>query len=87
MAISMEHERDDFRASQFKTIRTKLGEALREQYDVTEPPPQSLIDLLRKMEIRECTREITEARLYAEVDECVAAMVQPADRKPREPQA
>jgi hypothetical protein len=82
----MKHQHDDFRASQFKAIRTGLGGALREQYDLTEPPPQSLIDLLRKLEIRECAREITEGRLYAEFDECVAAMVQAANRKPREPQ-
>jgi hypothetical protein len=83
----MKHEHDDFRELQFGAIRTNLGEALREQYDLMEPPPQSLVDLLRKLEIRECAREITEARLYAEVDECVGAMVQAANKKPREPQA
>jgi hypothetical protein len=66
-----------------EAIRTKLGAALREQYDLTEPPGQSLIDLLRKLEIREGAREMTEARLFAEVDECVAAMVEAANGKPR----
>jgi hypothetical protein len=87
IAISMKHQYDDFRASHFKAIRTRLGAALREQYDLTEPPAQSLIDLLRKLEISKCARETTEARLYAEVDECVAAMVQTANRKPRKPGA
>jgi len=81
----MKHKHNDFRESQFKAIRIKLGGALREQYDLREPPPQSLVDLLRELEIRECAREITEARLYAEVDECVTAMVQAANGRPREP--
>jgi hypothetical protein len=49
----MKHAHDDFRERQFRSIRTKLGEALRAQYDLMEPPPQSLVDLLRKLEIRE----------------------------------
>jgi len=83
----MKHARGDFKERQFGAIRTKIGEALRAQYDLMEPPPRSLVDLLRKLEIRECAREITEARLYAEIDGCVAAMVRAANRKPRDPQA
>jgi hypothetical protein len=81
IAISMKHMRISERVIS-EAIRTKLGAALREQYDLTEPPGQSLIDLLRKLEIRQCAHEMTEARLYAEVDECVAAMVETANRKP-----
>jgi hypothetical protein len=82
IAITMKHMRISERLIS-EAIRTKLGAALREQYDLTEPPGQSLIDLLRKLEIREGAREMTEARLFAEVDECVAAMVEAANGKPR----
>ncbi len=81
----MKHAHDDFRERQFGAIRTKLGEALRARYDLTEPQPQGLVELLRQLEIRERSRETAEARLYAEVDECVAAMVDAANRKPRDP--
>jgi hypothetical protein len=81
IAITMKHMRISERLIS-EAIRTKLGAALREQYDLTEPPGQSLIDLLRKLEIRQCAREMTEARLSTEVDECVAALVETANRKP-----
>ena len=82
VAISIKHMTISERVIS-DAIRTKLGAALREQYDLTEPPGQSLIDFLRKLEIREGAREMTEARLFAEVDECVAAMVEAANGKPR----
>ena len=63
-------------------IRTRLGAALREQYDLAEPPGQS-----RKLESRECARETTEARLYPEVDDSVATLVEAANSKPRKRQA
>jgi hypothetical protein len=79
VATIMKHQHDDFRQSQFGAIRTKLGKVLREQYDLTEPPPQSLVELLRQLDAR-VTRETTEARLYAAVDECVAAIVDTGNR-------
>jgi hypothetical protein len=78
----MKHRHDDFTQSQFGAIRTRLGEALREQYDLMESTPKGLVELLRRLEIRESGREISEARLYAEVDACVAEMVRAANRKP-----
>jgi hypothetical protein len=78
----MKHRHDDFTQSQFRAIRTRLGEALREQYDLMESTPKGLVELLRRLEIRESGREISEARLYAEVDACVAEMVRAANRKP-----
>jgi hypothetical protein len=83
----MKHRQDDFTQSQFRAIRTKLGEALREQHDLTESTPKGLVELLCKLEIRESAREISEARLYAEVDACVAVMVRAANRKPSSEQA
>jgi hypothetical protein len=78
----MKHRHDDFTQSQFGAIRTRLGEALREQYDLMESTPKGLVELLRRLEIRESGREISEARLYAEVDACVAEMVRATNRKP-----
>jgi hypothetical protein len=78
----MKHRHDDFTQSQFGAIRTRLGEALREQYDLMESTPKGLVELLHRLEIRESGREISEARLYAEVDACVAEMVRAANRKP-----
>jgi hypothetical protein len=46
----MKHRHADFRDSPFDgdalAIRTKLGQALREQYNLAEPLPQSLVELL-----------------------------------------
>jgi hypothetical protein len=78
----MKHRHDDFTQSQFRAIRTRLGEALREQHDLMESTPKGLVELLRRLEMRESGREISEARLYAEVDACVAEMVRAANRKP-----
>jgi hypothetical protein len=67
-----------------RAIRTRLGDALREQYDLMEPVPPSLVELLTQLNARVRFRETTEAKLYAEIDECVAALVTAANRKPRE---
>jgi hypothetical protein len=43
----------------FMAIRAKLGEGLREQYDLTEPMPEGLVKLLAQLEtsVRDITRE------------------------------
>jgi hypothetical protein len=75
----------DFRDSRYDgAIRAKLGEALRQQHDLMEPLPPGLVELLGRLEARAGVRDTNRERLYAAVDECVAAMVC-ADRKPREP--
>jgi hypothetical protein len=68
----------------FVAVRSKLGEALREKYDLMEPLSPGLLALLAQLDTGINVRQTTEARLYAEFDECVAAMVFAADRKPRE---
>jgi hypothetical protein len=76
----------DFRDSRYDgAIRDKLGEALRKQHDLMEPLPPGLVELLGRLEAGAGVRETPRARLYAAVDECVAAMVHAANRKPREP--
>jgi hypothetical protein len=74
----------DFRDSRYDgAIRAKLGETQR--YDLVEPLAPRLLELLAQLDTSIHVRERTEAKLYAEVDECVAAMVCAANGKPREP--
>jgi hypothetical protein len=69
----MRHE--DFRGSRpFVVAATKIGAALRDRYDLTEPPPQSLVDLLNQLDAR-VARERTETKLYAAVGDAVAAVI------------
>lgn len=76
----------DFRDSRNDgAIRAKLGQALREQHDLMEPLPAGLVELLGRLEAGAGVRETPRARLCAAVDECVAAMVEAASRKPGEP--
>jgi hypothetical protein len=67
-------------------IRTKLGDALREQYDLMEPAPPSLVELLAQLNASVRHREATAAKLYAEIDECVAALVSSANKEPGKPE-
>jgi hypothetical protein len=69
-----------------RAIQTKLGDALREQYDLMEPVPPSLVELLAQLDTSVRHREARAAKLYAEFDRCVAALVCAANRKPREPE-
>ena len=76
----------DFRHSRYDgAIRAKLGETLRERHDLVEPLAPRLLELLAQLNTSFYVRERTEAKLYAEVEECIAAMVRAANRKPREP--
>ena len=45
---------------------------------------EGLVELLGRLEAGAGVRDTNRARLYAAVDECVAAMVDAADRRPRE---
>jgi hypothetical protein len=74
----------DFRNSRYDgPVRAELGATLQERHDLKEPLAPRLLELLA--ELGTTVRETEEAKLYAEVDECVAAMVCAANRKPREP--
>jgi hypothetical protein len=77
----------DFRDSRYDgAIRATLGKTLRERHDLMEPFAPRLLELLAQLNIGVHVRETTEAKLYAEVDDCVATMVQAAGRKPHEPE-
>jgi hypothetical protein len=76
----------DFRDSRYDgAIRATLGEALRQQHDLMEPLPPGLVELLGRFEAGAGVRETARTRLYAEVDECVAAIIEAA-KKPPEPE-
>ncbi len=66
-------------------IRARLGEALRERHDLVEPLEPRLLELLAQLDTNFRLRETAKAKLYAEVDECIAALVHAANWKPREP--
>ena len=62
----------------FRDIRKPVGDELREQHDLTEPLPQSLLALLKQLE----TRVEIEERLYAAVEQSLAAVAHLARRHP-----
>jgi hypothetical protein len=77
----------DFSDSRYDgAVRAKLGKALRKRHDLREPLAPRLLELLAQLDTSFHVRERREAKLYAEVDDCVATMVQAAGGKPR-PQA
>lgn len=69
----------------YGAIQTKLGEGLRQQYDLTEPLSPGLVELLDRLRASAQARDIVEARVYAELEEAIAAMVRAAG-KPRQPE-
>ena len=79
-ATMQRHE--DLRAPPYSAaIRTKLGAALRERYDLAEPLAPGLVELLDRLDGRVLARETAMAKLYAEVDEAVATIVRDAKSK------
>jgi hypothetical protein len=55
---------------------------LREQYDLMEPLPQGLSELLRQLDARENEHDMAQARLSVELDESLEAMAHAANRQP-----
>jgi hypothetical protein len=70
-------------------IRRDIGSALRADYDVEEPAPQSLVALLKDLETRvrdadlARVRDIECERLLAKIDECVAELLRATGRQLR----
>jgi hypothetical protein len=63
-------------------IRSTIGTALRVEYDAAaEPAPQSLIDLLRQLEIH--VRDAQREKAFADVDVAVDVLVRAAGREPK----
>lgn len=70
---------EDLRAPPYSAaIRARLGEALRERFDLMEPLAPGLVELLDRLDGRVLARETAMAKLYAEVDEAVATIVRDA---------
>jgi hypothetical protein len=66
----------------FDRIRSTIGAALRVEHDrVAEPAPQSLMDLLRQLEIH--ARDAQREKVFADVDAAVAVLVRAAGREPK----
>jgi hypothetical protein len=58
----------------FRAVRTKIGDELSEQHDLTEPLPHSLLALLKQLEPH-VEIDDTGERLYAAVEKSLEAMV------------
>jgi hypothetical protein len=64
-----------------RAIRMKIGGELREQHDLTEPLPHSLLALLKRLDTH-VENDATQERLYAAVEESLAAMAHLDRRNP-----
>jgi hypothetical protein len=80
----MQQHTDHFREKQLAAVRAKVAEGLRAEHDLVEPFAPRLVELLQQLDARALERETTEARLYAEVDESIAALIGLAPRRPGE---
>jgi hypothetical protein len=65
----------------FRDVRKRVGDELREQHDLTGPLPQSLLGLLKQLDIR-VENDATRERLFAAVEQCLAAMAHLERRNP-----
>jgi hypothetical protein len=67
----------------FRAIRGTLGNELRQRNDPTAPPNNGLVELLWKLDtaVRDAQRE----RLFAEVEQGIAALLRAAERTPGKP--
>ena len=77
----MQQHTDHIREKQLAAVRAKLAKGLRAGHDLMEPLAPRLVELLQKLDGRAVERETTEARLYAEVDESIAALIRLAPGK------
>jgi hypothetical protein len=72
---------DHFRDNHLASFQAKLAEDLRAQHDLLQPLPPRLKDLLKQLEAKARERETADARLYAELEESIAALIHAAPRK------
>jgi hypothetical protein len=68
--------------STLAAVQAKLAEDLRAQHDLVEPLAPRLEELLKQLEAKTLERETADARLYAELEESIAALIHAAPRKP-----
>ncbi len=80
----MQQHTDHLGERRLAAVRAKLGEGLRAEHDLMEPLAPRLVELLQQLDARARERESTEARLHAEVEESIAALIRLAPRRPGE---
>jgi hypothetical protein len=84
MTRAMQQRHQDFRPiSNSRAIRTQIGGALREQYDLEEPLSESLVGLLERLETR-VRHDAALERQYAVVEEALENLVNLDSTKPGE---
>jgi hypothetical protein len=67
--------------STLAAVQAKLAEDLRAQHDLMEPLAPRLEELLKQLEAKALERETADARLYAELEESIAALIHATPRK------
>jgi hypothetical protein len=80
----MQQHTDHFREKHLAAVRAKLAEGLRAEHDLMEPLAPRLVELLKQLDARALERETAQARLNAELEESIAALLHSAPRKPAE---
>jgi hypothetical protein len=76
MAMRMKHHPSS--DQQLSAVQTKLGEELRAQHDLMEPLAPRLLELVEQLDARFFERGAAEVRLYAELEEGIAALIHAA---------
>ncbi len=75
---------DHFRDSHPAAFQAKLAADLRAQYDLSEPLSPRLEELLKQLAAKAHERGTADARLYAELEESIAALIHAAAKRPIE---
>jgi hypothetical protein len=78
----MQQRNDHFRDNHLAAVRTRLAEGLRAEHDLMEPLGPRVAELLKQLEAKTLERETAQARIYAELEESIAALIHSAPRKP-----
>jgi hypothetical protein len=79
----VQQRHNDFSSFYFRAMRETLEDELRQQYEVTGPAPQGLVELLDQPDAR--VREATRERLYSAVEQTLAAMARADGRNKGNP--
>ncbi len=77
----MQQHNDHFPDNHLAAVRKRLAAGLRAKHDLMEPLGPRLEELLKQLEAKTLERETVEARLYAELEESIAALIHAAPRK------
>jgi hypothetical protein len=81
----MQQHNDHFLDNHLAAVRSRLAEGLRAEHDLMEPLAPRFVELLQQLEAKALERDTAEARIYAELEESIAALIHAAPRKPLKP--